>query len=127
MAKKISYKRINKGKYKYELTKTYSIAVNLKESATVVGYILLNGGLLKIYPTYQWDGCSGPTWDDKTNMRAGLVHDVLYQLMCEKKLNKKYRKYADDLFYKILRQDGMPIWRAKYYWLGVRMAGWYFV
>jgi hypothetical protein len=34
-----------------------------------------------ILPGYCWDGASGPTVDDRTNMIAALIHDLLYQLM----------------------------------------------
>jgi len=126
---KIKYKRINKGKYKYELLKKYSCKTNLPENliGVVVGYIRLKNNEITIYPTYQWDGASGPTWDDKTNMRGSLVHDALYQLMAEEKIDKKYRKNADDLLYKHLLADGMNPFRAKYYWIGVRAAGWIFI
>lgn len=80
--------------------------------------------LLVVNTGYSWDGASGPTLDDGSNMRASLVHDVLYQAISEKLLDKSMRKEVDRLFYRMLREDGMPWWRAQYYYLGVRWFGW---
>lgn len=79
-------------------------------------------------PGYAWDGCSGPTKDDKTNMRAGLVHDIFYQLLREKWLppvisGYDVRKWADGQLYTICVADGMPKWRATYYYWAVRRFG----
>ena len=125
---KIKYKKIKQGKYKYELTESYSIQTEILKACHIAKYIYLTAtGSLLICKKYRWDGCSGPTIDDPTNQRAGLVHDSIYQLMAEGLLSDGWRAYADRLFFKILREDGMPYWRAQYYWLGVRLAGWKFV
>jgi hypothetical protein len=65
--------------------------------------------LLAIHRGYAWDGASGPTFDDKTNMRASLVHDALYQLMREKLLSRSYRKYADELLRDMIIEDAFVI------------------
>ena len=72
----ISYK---KG-YKYQLTETYKIKVDIKPLEHILTHFidLTPEGILIIRKGYAWDGCSGPTWDDETNMRAGLIHDSLY-------------------------------------------------
>lgn len=81
------------------------------------------GHFLGVSCSYAWDGASGPTWDDKTNMRASLVHDALYQLMREELLDRKHRKYADELFRKMCIEDGMGKFRAWYYYRAVRIFG----
>ena len=78
--------------------------------------------LLTVRTRYAWDGPSGPTFDTKTFMRASLFHDALCQLIGEGLLDKKYRKYADQLFRKICLEDGMSKFRAWYVYLAVR--GW---
>jgi hypothetical protein len=81
-----------------------------------MGDLIINAG-------YSWDGCSGPTWDDKTNMRAGLVHDALYQLIREGRLAENHRKFADEELYRICREDGMNFIRAWLYLKAVRNFG----
>ena len=70
---------------------------------------------------YPWDGCSGPTIDTKNSMRAGLVHDGLYQLMREGKIPRKHRIQIDNEFETILKEDGMSwfrrnIWETSVNW-----------
>lgn len=84
--------------YKYQLHKTYSVQTNIKplEKEVIHGFVKLGvGGLLTINEGYAWDGCSGPTWDDRTNMRAGLGHDAFYQLFRERMLDLGWRFAAD--------------------------------
>jgi hypothetical protein len=49
-------------------------------------------------------------------MRAALVHDAGYQLMREGLLPIEYKGYFDELFFKILREDGMS-WIRAVIWL----------
>lgn len=108
--------------YKYELMKFVRIrGVSLPDAGN--RYIIIWQGTLRILKHYAWDGASGPTWDDKTNMRASLVHDALYQLMRENLLDRKFRKYADQLFRDMCIQDGMGKFRAWYYYQAVRIFG----
>ena len=89
-------------------------------------YILDPNGNLLILPGFEWDGASGPAIDCKSNMRASMVHDCLYGMISRRELRPKgwHRKRADLLFRKMLVKDGMSRFRAWYYWLGVRAAGW---
>jgi len=123
----ICFKRIKNPKYKYELLKNYRVFVNIAGSINTK-YLKLKNGWLTLSKGYRWDGCSGPSWDgfilgklvNSCSMRGGLVHDGLYQLFRMKKLSRKLRKFADKLFYKILRADGMTLIRAKVYYYSVR-------
>ncbi len=64
-----------------------------------------SAGILIVKPHYAWDGPSGPTFDTPTNMRASLFHDALCQLIGEGLLDKKYRKYADELLRTHMLED----------------------
>lgn len=129
MQDKIYYKQ----GYKYQLARDYSlvISISLPEDCILVALEFLslkrldeNRALLQAYQGYAWDGCSGPTKDDKTNMRAGLVHDALYQLMRAGFLSSDARPQADKIFKQILKEDGM-IWlrRFFYYESVMKLAG----
>ncbi len=76
--------------------------------------------ILKVNARYAWDGPSGPTFDTKTFMRGSLFHDALCQLIREGLLDKKYRKYADQLLREICLEDGMSKFRAWYVYMAVR-------
>ena len=118
------YKKIDHPKYKYELTRKVRCATNIRGRNLLTDYIwLLDNGALMLFKGYAWDGCSGPTIDDDTNMKAGLVHDALYQLIRLGELPQSERKKVDELFYRILRENGMSWLRAKLYYRAVRMFG----
>jgi len=107
--------------WKYELLEELSCDVELPmETSLATEYILVIDRCLIVKKRYAWDGPSGPTFDRKTNMRASLFHDALTQLIGEGLLDKKYRKYADQLFRKHLLEDGMPKWQAWCYYSAVR-------
>ena len=123
---KIKYRSL-KG-YKYQLTERYCVQTPIKPAQKIVSpFIRLGkGGSLQILKGYAWDGCSGPTWDDKKNMRGGLVHDACYQLLREGYLGDiegKRRKIADQLLREICIEDGMSKIRAWYYYHAVRLVG----
>ena len=114
--------------YKYQLTERYCIQTPIKPLQKIVAPFIRLGktGSLQILKGYAWDGCSGPTWDDKTNMRGGLVHDACYQILREGYLvdiEGKYRKIADQLLRQICLEDGMGTIRAWYYYRAVRSFG----
>ena len=77
-------------------------------------------GLLTVFDGYAWDGASGPTIDTRNSMRAGLVHDALYQLMRAELLPQSRRKEVDWEFYQLLRKDGMSRLRAWIWYRAVR-------
>lgn len=87
-------------------------------------YIQYVEGHLVIYAGYAWDGCSGPTVDTKSNMRASLVHDCLYQCIREGFLPSTYREEADLWFDRIAKEDGMGRIRRWYYLKALRTFGW---
>ena len=139
---RIHYKWIDHPKWKYELQKSYTRLLVSAEcyragqqfpvawvfDQTWHGSDFLNLSVTAgLYPLltssagYRWDGCSGPTVDTPTNMRAGLVHDSLYQLMRLGVLPQSARRFADREFLLIMKEDGMNWFRRTYYYLSVRL------
>jgi hypothetical protein len=114
-----------KSGYKYQLHADYRIKLPINfYTEYVTDYIEINSdSILTIKKGYCWDGASGPTIDTKNTMRASLVHDALYQLIRQRVLSKCHRNMADDLFYDILREDGMSYIRAKIWHNAVKNLG----
>jgi hypothetical protein len=107
--------------FKYQLAQNYCISIQVVKCKYLGQFLeLTENGLLIIKKGYAWDGCSGPTLDDKTNMEASLVHDALYQLMRLEIIPHKYRLYADNLFRSLCKKHGMRKFRLWYYYKGVR-------
>ena len=108
--------------YKYDLVSKVPFKTNIKGCLIIARYISLHdNGWLWVWQHYAWDGPSGPTIDTKNFMRGSLAHDALYQLMREGLLDRKYRKYADQLLRKICLEDGMSKFRAWYVYHAVRL------
>ena len=82
-------------------------------------------GVLTIRAGYCWDGPSGPTVDSIGTMRASLIHDVLYQAIREGYLEKtrNNRRLSDKEYYLLLREGGIPAWRANTHYVGLRIGG----
>lgn len=115
---KISYR----DEYNYQLVDEYSMPIAI--SGTIrTEFVRIEDGKLTIAAGYAWDGASGPAFDTPSFMRGSLVHDALYQLIAEGHLHPSFREYADDLLYKICREDGMGVVRAWYVWVAVRRFG----
>ncbi len=114
--------------WKYELLKDTECDVKLPPS-TGNEYVfialktnqVMGATVLKVKARYAWDGASFIARDTPNIMRASLFHDALCQLISEGLLNKKYRKYADQLLRKIALEDGMSKFRANYVYFAVRL------
>ena len=126
--------------YKYLLEEDETFLVSWIKHSISHPHITVENGIMVVKKGYAWDGPSGPTIDDKTNIRASLIHDALYQLMRESWLSVvSYRKLADEelRFYmrkdgfKMLRKTNKDTWfnrqwvkfRADYYYKAVRIFG----
>ena len=115
-----------KSGYKYQLVEEYITDINIKpdQDIDIVYVKLTTAGKLTIIKSYAWDGPSGPTIDTLNFMRGSLVHDALYQLMREEKLDKTvHREPADKLLQQMCKEDGMTAIRAWWVYLGVRFGG----
>lgn len=109
--------------YKYQLREDYSLQTNVlpKEDIHTELVSLTKDGLLTIRKYFAWDGCSGPTIDDRTNTRACFVHDVFYYLMRMGMLDCLWREVIDSMLEDMMIEDGaLPI-RAAYYHSAVHM------
>lgn len=103
--------------YKFQLREDCCIQTRVYPSEVLKTELvqLHPDGTLVIRKYFAWDGCSGPTWDDKTNARACLVHDALYYLMREGLLGIGWRDTVDDELMRIMLEDGAWWIRAWYY------------
>jgi hypothetical protein len=119
---RIKYRKLRN--YKYQLLENYSVKIEINKEVSNNFIKLSLDGVLFIKQYYAWDGPSGPTIDTKSFMRASLVHDALYQLMREGKLDRKIdRETADKVLKRICLEDGMNIIRATYSYYAVRWFG----
>lgn len=117
--------------YKYKLTEDYSVKTELIPPKDIYYpeekpfIVLTKKGILTLKEGFCWDGASGPTWDDETNIIPSAVHDALYQLDRIKVFEYSIRLYADQFFEKLLEKNGMNPIRRKIYYYGLRAFGWY--
>jgi hypothetical protein len=119
----ITYRKLRK--YKYQILEDYRVDIPIKPEENIdTPFIKLNNiGELIIKEKYAWDGPSGPTIDTKDFMRGSLVHDALYQLMREWRIDIDQRKEADKLLQQHCREDGMSAFRAWIVYLAVKWFG----
>lgn len=119
----IHYKK--RRKYKYNLHEDYQFKaeIEVKDASDLIFIKITKEGQLTIRKGYAWDGPSGPTFDTKNFMRGSLVHDALYQLIREQKIDMEQRKRADEILREICLQDGMSKIRAWWVFWGVYLFG----
>lgn len=113
-----------KAGYKYQLQENYSVTIPIKPATDIITeYITLTAqGLLFLKEGYAWDGPSGPTVDTLNFMRGSLLHDALYQLMREGRLDRNlHRETADQILRDTCLEDGMWSFRAWYVYQAVRL------
>ena len=111
--------------YKYQLRATEYIQTGLRLDKAVSAPLvtLYTDGMLVVQVYFAWDGCSGPTIDDKTNARACLAHDALCYLMRMGVLSQKYLTQVDEEVKRLMLRDGAFKFRAKYYRKGLKLIG----
>ena len=120
------YKKIDHPKFKYELIKEcYYIDPKIEKHKCFHRYFKIINGCITANVGYRWDGCSGPTTDDDTNMRGSLFHDIWYQSISEGLITRSWRtrRQGDKFFLRILKEDGMPWFRRTAYFYSVRGVG----
>ena len=107
--------------YKYQLHDDYSFPTLIFNYSVDTDYLSLKpDGLLTAKKGYAWDGPSGPTVDTKSFMRGSLLHDVIYQLIREGYIPKRFKDYADRLLRLVCVADGMTRLRAWYVYQAVK-------
>lgn len=120
-------------KYKYVLTSPHGhtlmycgemigASVHLR-TGTEDWVTLFRDGNMRIRAGYAWDGASGPAIDTTDFIRGSLIHDVLYQFIAAGLLHEAWKPLADRELYRIVREDGMSLWRAWWVWAAVRVFG----
>jgi hypothetical protein len=119
--KKLNYK----SGYKYQVHDDFSVQTKIlvRSNISTTFVDLATDGTLTVKAGYAWDGCSGPTLDTKSTMRAGCVHDALYGLTRADLLSQVRREAIDKEFHRILLEDGAWRFRAWYYYQAVRKFG----
>ena len=119
----ILYKKRRHYKYNLHIDYEYRAKIEVEEPCDLGFVKITDEGLLTISKRYAWDGPSGPTIDTKNFMRGSLVHDALYQLIREKKINMNQRRRADAILQEICLEDGMSKIRAWWVFWGVWLFG----
>ncbi|MFA7222578.1 MAG: hypothetical protein WC148_03500 [Bacilli bacterium] len=111
--------------YKYQLSRDYTTLTAIHpEKRIETDYIILTtDGYLTAKKGYAWDGPSGPTVDDDTNMRGSVAHDVKYQLMRLQLISYSCRKLSDQEMKDDLGEDGMGWVRREGWYYGLRLGG----
>ena len=107
----------------YQLMEAYTVQTLMRpeEQIDAKRLTLTQGGKLTIHEGYCWDGCSGIV-DRKSNMRAGLGHDALYELMRKGLIPHHRWREADAGFAQILDEDGAWNLTIKIDMAGLRIA-----
>lgn len=104
----------------YILTTYYSNRNDKEYRVTVPAAFCFDGASI---PRILWTQSGHPMLP--RFLAAALVHDYLYGLLGP--YDDGYditRKEADNLFFDMLRTDGVSYWRAKKMYYAVRLAGW---
>jgi len=118
----MKYRKLRK--YKYQTVEPTQVEVPIIGLSIITKFITLTyDGRLCVRAGYAWDGPSGPTLDTRTFMRGSLAHDALYQLIREGLLPPEARRTADEILYRLCREDGMGWVRAQYVYRSVRLFG----
>jgi len=119
----ISYKKRKKYIYNLHGNYKYKAEIEVKESCNLNYIKITKKGKLTVKKWYAWDGPSGPTFDTKNFIRGSLVHDALYQLIREDKIDQDQRERADEILREICLEDGMSRIRAWWVFWGVYLFG----
>ena len=111
--------------YKYQTRNAVFVKTDIHPDEDIVAeqVTLKKDGWLIVGKYFAWDGPSGPTIDDKTNMRGSLAHDALYYLMRIGLLDIKWREAADRVLLKCMLQDGAAWVKARCYYTAVKLFG----
>lgn len=127
----IAYKTISHPVYKYQLTQ--DLVINVQDyfkrklpphpPVKIGEWVSFVNHVLTLAAGYCWDGNSGPAVDTMNSARGSGGHDGLYQLIAEGLLLRStWKKIADQLYWRLCKEDGMGWW-ARVRYRAVRMFG----
>ena len=122
------YARTNSDKWPYRVKKRVYFHDPILEGIEVKHqYFIIKNSCITIEAGYHWNGCNGVK-DTHENLRASLFHDVGYQCLVDKLIDKPYRnrKIFDKLFRIILKDDDMNWLERQVYYYALRCFGWYY-
>jgi len=107
--------------YKYQLRKDMIIQTFIFPDKNIITplVILRKDGWMLVSKYFAWDGASGPTYDDNTNMRGSLFHDGLGYLFRTGLLDIKFLPPSGELLRRLMVEDGAWKVRADYYMFAV--------
>ncbi len=99
----------------YRITKAFSLRTNIRPTNTIRTNFstLTTTGRLYIHKGFCWDGASGAR-DTGNIMRGSCIHDAFCNWHQKGLITLDQRKQADDLFYNLIKKDGIGIMRAWY-------------
>ena len=111
-------------RYKYMLTKSFSVDTVLDRHLTVeIPSATLRSSILVLDEGFMWDGSSGPAWDTENSMDASAVHDALYRMFRAGLLPVSYKQIADNLYKSLCIKGGMSKTRANYQLFFLKLLG----
>lgn len=79
-------------------------------------------GFMLIRAGFGSDGCSGPTIDDRTNIRGGTAHDGGYYLL-RHGFPSKYKVVFDQMLKRLIEEDAEFVYKNKNF---ARIRKWFF-
>tara|TARA_R110000765_G_scaffold52400_3_gene105412 strand:- start:240 stop:695 length:456 start_codon:yes stop_codon:yes gene_type:complete len=95
-------------------------AARITSDFTGVPLVLIRPDHAWIYPSYCWDGPSGPAIDTEDFLDGSLIHDALCQAIDLGLIDRKNQRKADGIMRRVNRSNGMGKFRAWYSWASVR-------
>lgn len=110
---------------KYLIAKDFNVDTPIRpESSVVTRYVCLtDAGKLTVRKGMPTDGPSGPTIDTPAVMGPAFVHDAFYYLLRLGAIPQELRKPIDQLFHRMLLDNGVGRFRARYFYWAVRAFG----
>jgi hypothetical protein len=120
----------------YRITERYAIFIRELNAFNCV----VRDGVRNFYMVYGciifeaghwWNGASGISIDSKSAIKSSLVHDAIYDMIeinpYLKEDEEFFRKVADDVFYRLLKRNGMWSFRARLWYFAVRFFGGFYL
>ena len=114
---------IRSKKYTVDFAVTIRTIVYPPETVKTRLLTLTTHGDLTIGQGWQFDGATWIPDRTKTVMRAAMCHDAIYELIRQGRLEKAMQGQADSCFLCMCMEDGIPRWRANFYYFVLSKIG----